>query len=104
MAFVDIKKSLHNSMTIRATSGTSSQKVKLLGENGDDAVCYDFVIVLLLFKIFQVPVGVDVVNEENNFLIARCKKPYQKYIIAEGGEGGNATNGFRFAVLNVFHI
>ncbi|KAK5984034.1 G domain-containing protein [Trichostrongylus colubriformis] len=37
MAFSDIKKRLGGKLKVKAVSGTSSQKVKLVGDNGEDA-------------------------------------------------------------------
>ncbi|GMR48034.1 hypothetical protein PMAYCL1PPCAC_18229, partial [Pristionchus mayeri] len=82
MAFSDIVKSVGKSMTVVAKCGEAAMKTKLVG-----ADAYDTII--------DVPLGVEVVNEENGVLIARCDKPSHRYIIAEGGEGGRRENHFR---------
>ncbi|CAI4227113.1 unnamed protein product [Auanema sp. JU1783] len=82
MAFVDIRKSLGGSMKIKALSGQSSQKTKLIGSHGEST-------------IFSVPVGVEVVEKNTNILLARCTKPFYEYTIARGGRGGCADNNFK---------
>ncbi|KAK6055732.1 Obg family GTPase CgtA [Cooperia oncophora] len=82
MAFSDIRKRLGGKMRLKAVSGTSSKKVKLVGDDGEDT-CFD------------VPVGVEAVDDDRNVLLARCTRPFQKYLIARGGCGGNARNDFK---------
>ncbi|VDO41624.1 unnamed protein product [Haemonchus placei] len=82
MAFADIKKRLGGKMRVKAVSGTPSQKVKLVGEDGADA-------------FLDVPVGIDAVDEERNVLLARCSRPFQNYLIARGGCGGDARNNYK---------
>lgn len=82
MAFSDISKSVGKSMTVAAKCGEAAMKTKLVG-----ADAYDTIV--------DVPLGVEVVNEESGVLIARCEKPFQRYLIARGGEGGRRENHFR---------
>lgn len=82
MSFVDIRKRLGGKMKVKAESGSSSQKVKLVGDDG-------------AHTSFEVPVGVEAVDEDRNVLLARCTKPYYRYLIARGGSGGNPQNQFR---------
>lgn len=48
-----------------------------------------------ILQSFEVPVGVEAVDEDRNVLLARCTKPYYRYLIARGGSGGNPQNQFR---------
>ncbi|VDL81032.1 unnamed protein product [Nippostrongylus brasiliensis] len=82
MSFLDIKQRLGGKMKMTAESGTSSQKVRLVGEHGKDT-------------FFQVPVGVEAVDADRNVLLARCTRPFHRYLIARGGEGGCASNQFK---------
>ncbi|KAF8372625.1 hypothetical protein PRIPAC_79054 [Pristionchus pacificus] len=82
MPFSHIEKSFGKSMTIIATNGESATKTKLVGGNARDI-------------IIEVPVGVEVVNEESGEVITRCDKPFHRYLIARGGEGGRRENHFR---------
>ncbi|ETN68819.1 hypothetical protein RB195_000701 [Necator americanus] len=82
MAFTDIKKKLGGKMKLKAQNGTHSQKIKLVGDDGEHTY-------------LQVPVGVEAVDTERNVLLARCSRPYQRYLIARGGTGGNARNHYK---------
>lgn len=82
MAFEDIVKSIGNSMTVTAKCGEGAAKTKLVGADAHDT-------------IVEVPLGVEVVNEESGILIARCDKLFSRYLIAKGGEGGRRENHFR---------
>lgn len=46
-------------------------------------------------QFFDVPVGIEVVDREKNKLIARCSKPFHRYLIARGGEGGYSKIGYK---------
>ncbi|GMS95729.1 hypothetical protein PENTCL1PPCAC_17904 [Pristionchus entomophagus] len=81
MAFSDIVNNVGKSMTVVAKCGESAMKTKLVG-----ADAYDTII--------DVPHGVEVVNEESGVLISRCDKPFHRYVIAKGGEGGRMENHF----------
>ncbi|EPB65180.1 hypothetical protein ANCCEY_15757, partial [Ancylostoma ceylanicum] len=71
MAFIDIKKELGGKSKVKAQSGGHSQ------------------------KYVKVPVGIEAVDMERNVLLARCSRPFQKYLIACGGSGGNARNHYK---------
>ncbi|CAD6186923.1 unnamed protein product [Caenorhabditis auriculariae] len=81
-AFTDIKRSLKQKMKVKATSGDASQKTALIGKPGGHV-------------FLEVPLGVEVVDVAQNTLITRCTRAFQKYLIAKGGEGGNASNGYK---------
>ncbi|GMT24359.1 hypothetical protein PFISCL1PPCAC_15656 [Pristionchus fissidentatus] len=82
MAFSHITKSFGKSMIAVARCGESAMKTKLIGSDSHDTVV-------------EVPVGVEVVNEDNGVLIARCDRPFHRYLVAKGGEGGRRENNFR---------
>ncbi|EYC21652.1 hypothetical protein Y032_0019g3944 [Ancylostoma ceylanicum] len=82
MAFIDIKKELGGKSKVKAQSGGHSQKVRLVGDNGEHTYV-------------KVPVGIEAVDMERNVLLARCSRPFQKYLIACGGSGGNARNHYK---------
>ncbi|KHJ97426.1 Obg family GTPase CgtA [Oesophagostomum dentatum] len=82
MAFTDIKKNLGGKMKLKAQNGGHSQKIKLVGDDGQHTY-------------FEVPVGVEAVDVERNVLLARCSRPFQRYLIAQGGSGGCARNQYK---------
>ncbi|CAI5445442.1 unnamed protein product [Caenorhabditis angaria] len=82
VAFTDIKRKLKSKMKIRADPGVSANKLGLIGAHGKH-------------EYFEVPIGIEVVDRENNTLIARCSRPFNKYLIARGGEGGSANTGYK---------
>uniref|UniRef100_A0A1I7U343 OBG-type G domain-containing protein n=1 Tax=Caenorhabditis tropicalis TaxID=1561998 RepID=A0A1I7U343_9PELO len=82
LAFPDIKKRLKNRLKICADHGEASTKTSLIGQHAKS-------------QYFDVPVGIEVVNKNNNTLIARCSKPFHRYLIARGGEGGCAKTGYK---------
>ncbi|CAJ0602312.1 unnamed protein product [Cylicocyclus nassatus] len=82
MAFTDIKKNLGGKMKLKAQNGGHSQKIKLVGDDGEHTY-------------FDVPVGVEAVDEERNVLLARCTRPFHRYLIARGGDGGSARNQYK---------
>lgn len=82
LAFSDIKKRLRNKMKIRAENGEPATKTALIGQHAKH-------------QLFDVPIGIEVVNRQNNTLIARCSKPFHRYIVARGGEGGYAKLGYK---------
>uniref|UniRef100_A0A183BS26 OBG-type G domain-containing protein n=1 Tax=Globodera pallida TaxID=36090 RepID=A0A183BS26_GLOPA len=63
-----------------AEDGQHAKQTKLSGKNGKD-------------RIFNVPLGVEIVGE-NNVLLARCSRLKQHYLVAQGGMGGCANNNF----------
>ncbi|VDM52125.1 unnamed protein product [Angiostrongylus costaricensis] len=81
MTFSDIRRKLDGKMKVKAENGSSSQKVKLAGKDGQHAY-------------LQVPVGVEAVDADRNILLARCSRPFQKYLIARGGVGGDFRNQY----------
>lgn len=82
LAFPDIKKRLKNKMKIRAENGESATKTSLIGQHAKH-------------QHFDVPIGIEVVNRTDNTLIARCSKPFNRYMIARGGEGGHAKLSYK---------
>lgn len=44
--------------------------------------------------MISVPIGIDVVNTQTNVLLARCTKPFHRYLLAEGGQGGSAETDY----------
>ncbi|CAL2037349.1 unnamed protein product [Caenorhabditis brenneri] len=84
IAFSDIKKRLKNKMKIRAENGESATKTSLIGQHAKH-------------QLFDVPIGIEVVNRTDNTLIARCSKPFHRYMIARGGEGGHSKMSYKGA-------
>lgn len=41
------------------------------------------------------PIGVEAVNKNTNILLARCTEPFQRHMLAQGGQGGSAANDYR---------
>lgn len=82
LAFPDIKQRLQNKMKIIAANGEAATTVKLIGQHAKH-------------HLFDVPVGIEVVDKNSNTLIARCSKPFHRYLIARGGEGGHAKMGYK---------
>ncbi|CAO4369961.1 unnamed protein product [Caenorhabditis nigoni] len=82
LAFADIKSRLKNKMKIRSDNGGSATKTTLIGQHAKH-------------QFFDVPVGIEVVDRENNVLIARCSKPFGRYLIAHGGQGGYVKTGYK---------
>uniref|UniRef100_A0A0M3IC36 OBG-type G domain-containing protein n=1 Tax=Ascaris lumbricoides TaxID=6252 RepID=A0A0M3IC36_ASCLU len=46
-------------------------------------------------RILHVPVGVEAVDAETNVLIARCTRPFHRYLVARGGLGGCRDNQYQ---------
>ncbi|PAV81007.1 hypothetical protein WR25_06929 [Diploscapter pachys] len=82
MPFQQIKKNLNGRFRVAAEHGTSSQKLKLVGQNGKHAV-------------LNIPLGIDVVHKESGDVLHKCNKMYQRYLIAKGGAGGNYRNNYK---------
>ncbi|CAJ0573734.1 unnamed protein product, partial [Mesorhabditis spiculigera] len=87
IAFKDIPKALGGTLETRvlvakAAPGTSSTQTKLIGDKGRDL-------------IVNVPLGVELVNEENNVLLGRCNRVHQKLLVARGGDGASVVNGYK---------
>ncbi|VDM42595.1 unnamed protein product, partial [Toxocara canis] len=80
--FRDVRKRLAGSRKIRAGDGQNALYTKLVGTRGEDA-------------IFHVPVGVEAVDAETSVLIARCKRPFHRYLVARGGPGGCPDNHYQ---------
>uniref|UniRef100_A0A914HNE2 GTP-binding protein n=1 Tax=Globodera rostochiensis TaxID=31243 RepID=A0A914HNE2_GLORO len=66
---------------IMAEDGQHAKQTKLSGQHGKD-------------RVFNVPLGVEIVGE-NNVLLARCSRLKQHYLVAQGGMGGCANNNFK---------
>ena len=67
---------------IRADNGEAATKFSLIGQHAKH-------------QYFDVPIGIEVVNRENNSLISRCSKPFRRYLIARGGQGGYAKLNYK---------
>lgn len=67
---------------LKAEHGQHSKQTKLIGKNGKDSVV-------------NVPLGVEIINQEYNKLLARCAGNKQRYLLARGGKGGCADNDYR---------
>ncbi|KAJ1346541.1 hypothetical protein KIN20_001356 [Parelaphostrongylus tenuis] len=91
MSFADIRRKLDGKMRVKAENGGSSQKVKLVGKDGEHAY-------------LQVPVGVEAVDADRNILLARCSRPFQKYLIARGGVGGDYRNNYEAEKGEQFNV
>ncbi|KAK0406578.1 hypothetical protein QR680_018664 [Steinernema hermaphroditum] len=81
MRFDDISKQLREQGRAWAPHGTASISTKLVGGHAQHLM-------------INVPVGVECVDRESRILLARCTKPYERYLVAQGGEGGNGDNGY----------
>ncbi|KAI3420943.1 hypothetical protein GPALN_016374 [Globodera pallida] len=66
---------------LMAEDGQHAKQTKLSGQHGKD-------------RVFNVPLGVEIVAE-NNVLLARCSRLKQLYLVAQGGMGGCANNNFK---------
>ncbi|KHN78457.1 GTP-binding protein 10, partial [Toxocara canis] len=86
--FRDVRKRLAGSRKIRAGDGQNALYTKLVGTRGEDA-------------IFHVPVGVEAVDAETSVLIARCKRPFHRYLVARGGPGGCPDNHYQQVLFSL---
>ncbi|KAF1761723.1 hypothetical protein GCK72_009979 [Caenorhabditis remanei] len=91
LAFSDIKKRLKSKMKIRADNGEAATKISLIGQHAKH-------------QYFDVPIGIEVVNRENNSLISRCSKPFRRYLIARGGQGGYAKLNYKGTKGDIFDV
>uniref|UniRef100_A0A1I7Z532 OBG-type G domain-containing protein n=1 Tax=Steinernema glaseri TaxID=37863 RepID=A0A1I7Z532_9BILA len=82
MRFADIPKQLKEEGRAWASHGSSSVATKLIAEHAGDLV-------------INVPVGVECIDRESRILLARCNKPFERYLVAQGGEGGNSSNAYQ---------
>jgi GTPase involved in cell partitioning and DNA repair len=67
---------------LKASAGEHSKQLKLIGKPGDA-------------RVIDVPFGVECVDANTRLLLARCTTPGMKYLIARGGVGGCAENGYK---------
>ncbi|CAJ0937163.1 unnamed protein product, partial [Mesorhabditis belari] len=80
-AFPTAKAFKNGKMVAKAENGLPSIQTRLNGEKGNDLV-------------LPIPLGVEIVEEERNLLLARPHRVHQRILIARGGEGGHSGNGF----------
>ncbi|TMS39607.1 hypothetical protein L596_006105 [Steinernema carpocapsae] len=81
MRFDEIPKQLRMEGKAWAQHGSASLATKLVAQHASDLV-------------IQVPVGVEAVDRESRILLARCNKPFQRYLVAQGGDGGSSANQY----------
>lgn len=48
--------------------------------------------------VVDVPLGVEIINQDHNKLLARCSGNKQRYLLARGGKGGCADNDYRYLI------
>uniref|UniRef100_A0A914BX37 OBG-type G domain-containing protein n=1 Tax=Acrobeloides nanus TaxID=290746 RepID=A0A914BX37_9BILA len=81
MTFAELLKTFQHQKLVKVEPGQHSKRVLLIGKHGEN-------------KIIEVPLGCECVNEGNSILLARCNTPNRRYLVASGGRGGCAENGY----------